>query len=130
MAEIVKEVIVSEGVEKQPITSLEQPNASAFQTIQYLIYFFFGAVDILLLARLILKVLGANTSSDFVMFIYNLTNLSIAPFEGIFRNGVAQGVETRAVLEPATIVAIIVYAALAWGIVKLVQVLSGKQQAE
>ena len=60
--------------------------------------------------------------------IYNLIGIFILPFEGIFRRGYTQGVETTSVLEPSTLTAIIVYAVLAWGIVKLVQILSGKKQ--
>lgn len=47
---------------------------------------------------------------------------------GIFRAAVSQGVETTAVLEPATLVAIVVYAVLAWGIAQLVMILSRKTQ--
>jgi len=67
--------------------------------------------------------------SSFVDVIYTLTGIFILPFEGIFRRGYAQGVETTSVLEPATLTAIIVYAILAWGIVQLVHVLSGERQA-
>ncbi|MCX6706357.1 MAG: hypothetical protein NTV24_04650, partial [Candidatus Woesebacteria bacterium] len=59
-----------------------------------------------------------------------LTGIFILPFEGIFRRGFSQGIETTSVLEPSTLVALIVYAVLAWGIVKLLRVLSGKVQKE
>jgi hypothetical protein len=131
MEEIVKETVITEGKEVNLVGNTStQPEASSFQTAQYLIYFFFGGLDILLVFRLVLKLLGASTSSNFVELIYSVTGTFIAPFEGIFRSGYAPGVETTSVLEPATIVAILVYAIIAWGIVKLVQVLSGKQQTE
>ena len=104
--------------------------ASSSQKIEYLIYYFFGALEILLAFRLILKITGASMDSGFVQMIYGLTGIFIMPFEGIFRRAVAQGVETTAVLEPATIVAIVVYAVVAWGIVKLVRISSGEQQPE
>jgi hypothetical protein len=59
-----------------------------------------------------------------------LSGMFILPFEGIFHRGVSQGIETVSVLEPSTIVAVIVYAILAWGLVKLVRMLSGERQAE
>ncbi len=96
-------------------------------TVVNLVYYFFGLLDILLIFRLILKVLGASTTSGFVNMIYTITKIFIMPFEGIFRRGVAQGIETTSILEPATIVALIVYALLAWGIVVLIRLLSGKQ---
>lgn len=102
--------------------------ATNSQTIEYLVYFLFGALEILLAFRLILKLTGASMASAFVGLIYGITGFFILPFEGIFRRGFAQGVETTSVLEPSTLVAIIVYALLAWGIVKLVRISSGEQQ--
>ena len=61
--------------------------------------------------------------------IYSLTGIFIMPFNGIFRQATATGVETTAVLEPATLVAIIVYAVLAWGIVALIRIAS-RERAE
>ncbi len=98
------------------------------QTTEYLIYYVLGALEILLTFRLFLKLLGASSYSAFVRLIYTVTGIFILPFEGIFRRGVAQGLETTSVLEPSTLVAIIVYAILAWGAVKLTRVLSGVQQ--
>jgi hypothetical protein len=60
----------------------------------------------------------------FVDLIYSITGIFIMPFAGIFRQATTAGVETTAVLEPATIVAIIVYILIAWGIVKLIGLLS------
>ena len=79
--------------------------------------------------RLVLKLTGAGVSSAFVGLIYALTGIFILPFEGIFRMWFAQGTGTTSVFEPGTVVAIIVYAVLAVGIVKLIRILSGKQQA-
>lgn len=104
--------------------------ASNTETIEYMIYYVLGALEILLAFRLILKLTGASLASGFVSMIYGLSNIFIYPFEGIFRRGVAQGTETTVVLEPATIVAIIVYAIIAWGIVKLVRISSGEVQPE
>ncbi|OGC56571.1 hypothetical protein A2425_00200 [candidate division WWE3 bacterium RIFOXYC1_FULL_42_17] len=105
-----------------------QTSATKSQTSEYLIYYIFGALEILLAFRLVLKLMGAGTTSGFVRFIYGLTGFFILPFEGIFQRAVTEGIETASVLEPATIVAIIVYACLAWGIVKLVQIFSGEKR--
>jgi hypothetical protein len=102
--------------------------ATKSQKLEYVIYFFFGALEILLAFRLILKLAGASLSSGFVRLIYSLTGIFILPFNGIFSKGYTQGVETTSILEPATIVAIIVYIILTWGIVKLVRISSGEQQ--
>ena len=103
--------------------------ANSSQTVEYLVYFLFGVLEIMLAFRLILKLTGASLQSAFVGLVYGVTGVFILPFEGIFRRGYAQGVETTSVLEPSTLVAIAVYAVLAWGIVKLIRVLSGEKQA-
>jgi hypothetical protein len=102
--------------------------ASVYQTVEYLVYFFFGAIEILLAFRMLLKITGANAGSGFVDFIYSLSNILVYPFEGIFRSGVTKGLETTAVFEPSTLVALLVFPVLAWGIVVLIRVLSGKKQ--
>jgi len=129
MAEIVKETITTQEDNTNTVTTIPvKRGATSSQTVEYLIYFFFGALEVLLAFRLVLKFTGASISSAFVGLIYGLTGVFILPFEGIFRRGYAQGLETTSVLEPSTLVAIIVYAVLVWGIVKLLRILSGEQQ--
>lgn len=130
MTEITKETVTTQDNTVNPVVNTQiKTAATSYQTIEYLIYFFFGALEVLLVFRLILKLTGASISSAFVGLIYGLTGIFILPFEGIFRRGYTQGVETTSVLEPSTLVAIIVYAVLAVGIVKLIRILSGKRQA-
>src|SRR3989344_6306672 len=129
MTEIVKESITTQNEgPKEAVTTETKRIASSTQTVEYLIYFFFGALEILLAFRLVLKLMGASTASGFVGLIYGLTRIFILPFEGIFRRGTAQGIETTAILEPSTLVALIVYSLLAWGIIKLVKIISGEKQ--
>lgn len=104
--------------------------ASNTKTIEYLIYYALGALEIFLAFRLVFKLIGANLASGFVRGIYGLTNIFIWPFEGIFRRAVSQGIETTSILEPATLVALAVYAIVGWGIVKLVRIMSGEKQPE
>lgn len=131
MAEIIKETMTTQkdNTDTASTTSAKK-EATNSQTIEYVVYYFFGALEILLAFRLVLKFLGASYSSAFVGLIYGLTGIFILPFEGIFRRLSTQGLETTSVLEPSTLVAIIVYALLSWGIVKLIRLLSGEQQAE
>lgn len=130
MAEIIKETVVAQqvGPKAARVTETKQV-ASGVHTTQQLIYFVFGLLEVILVFRLILKLAGANTASAFVRFIYGLTALFIAPFEGIFRRGVARGIETAAVFEPSVLLAIVVYALLAWGIAMLVQIISRDKEA-
>ena len=82
-------------------------------------YFILGVLEVILLLRLLLRLLGANEASGFVTFIYNLSHIFVGPFNGIF-NDQALG---RSVFETSTLIAMIVYALLAWGIVSLGRVI-------
>jgi flagellar biogenesis protein FliO len=120
MTEIIREKIFTATPQKKEATNV--------QTVEYLIYFFFGVLEIILAFRLFLKLFGASLSSGFVRGVYTIAGIFILPFEGIFRRGYAPGVETTAVLEPSTIVALLFYIILAWGIVKLIKISSGEKQ--
>lgn len=85
-----------------------------------IVYWILGLLEALLAFRLIFKFLGANPGSTFVSFIYSLSAPFVNPFSGIFRSAVTQGIETRSVLEPTTIIAMIVYALIGYGIVRLI----------
>jgi len=129
MAEIVKETVTTREDNTNPAeTTPVQTKATGSQSVEYLIYFLFGVLEILLVFRLVLKLMGASTTSTFVNLIYGLSGVFTFPFEGIFRMWFGQGVETTSVLEPSTLVAIIVYAIVARGIVMLVRIFSGEKQ--
>ncbi len=129
MGKITKETIIVRGKSARPITKKQvKVEATNSQMTEYVVYYFFGAIEILLGFRLVLKLMGASVSSSFVDFIYGVSSVFILPFEGIFRRGFTQGIETTSVLEPSTAVAIIVYIVLGWGLVKLIRIFSGEQQ--
>ena len=86
------------------------------------VYYILGILEVLFAIRLVFKLLGANPTSTFVSLIYSMTGLFLTPFTSIFRTAVTKGVETQSVLEPATIIAMIVYALVAWGIIKLIEI--------
>lgn len=127
MEKIIKETVVtdSNGITQTKVAQVET-RATETQTLIYLVYFFFGVLDILLVSRYMLRLFGASTANSFVELVYGITGILIAPFVGIFRIGVSQGVETSSVFEPATLIAIIVYLVLAWGIARLIEIVSGK----
>jgi len=114
-------------IKKTKVTTGEDP-AGTSQTIGYIIYLLLGLVEALLIFRLIFKITGANPNSGFVNLIYSLSQILIAPFAGIFPQATTQGVTTTAILEPGALVAIVVYAVLAWGLTKIFAILSRRQQ--
>jgi len=130
MPNVTKETITTSENNSTPKKVPSKRDATSYQTAGYLVYFVFGLLDVLLGFRFVFKLLGANPSTGFVDFIYNLSAIFVAPFAGIFNTSLAQGDVTTSIFEPATLVALIVYAVLAWGIVALIGVISGRQQTE
>lgn len=124
MAEIIQKTVVTKAKGRETASSLTKSKVSSSETTERIIYFCFGLIEVLLSFRLILKITGANLSSGFVSGIYGLTGVFSMPFDGIFRKGTASGMT----FEPSTLIAIVVYALLAWGIVKLLQAFSGEEQ--
>ena len=97
---------------------------SAYRLVQA-IYLVFGFVEALIAMRLILRVLGADAQAGFAEFIYGLSAPLVAPFAGLFGNPQAGG----SVLELHSIVALIVYALVAWLLGKLVWLLVGETRS-
>jgi hypothetical protein len=129
MPEIIKETVITRASSDPTVVATSSATeASSSQTIEYVVYFLFGLLETLLAFRLVLKMMGASTASGFVRSIYGITGIFIYPFEGIFSRGFAPGLETTAVFEPSTFVALIVYAVIAWGLVWLIRMFSGRAQ--
>lgn len=86
------------------------------------IWFVIGLIEVLLAFRFAFKLFGASPSSSFVDFIYSVSGVLTAPFDGIFGVTSATAGDVRSVFEPSILVAAAVYALIGWGIVKLVNV--------
>lgn len=84
-----------------------------------IIWYILGFIEIMLGFRIALKALGANPESGFTSFIYGLTNPLALPFQGIFRTSFSNG----SVFEWSTLVAALVYALVAYGIVYFIQLM-------
>lgn len=89
-----------------------------FRTYQ-VIWYVLGVIEVLLLFRIILKMLGANPNSGFANLVYTISNPFALPFRGIFQTQVVEG----SVFEWSTIIAGVVYAIVAWGLVQLFQII-------
>jgi len=93
-----------------------------FLKAKKIVYYILGVLEVLFAFRLVFKLLGANPKSPFVSLIYSVSQAFLSPFSGIFRPTVTKGLEAQSILEPTTIIAMIVYAIIAWGIVKLIEI--------
>ncbi len=107
------------GVETREVVT-ENVNARKRHTLQRvsaLLGFFFSVLEGLLGLRILLKLMEANPNNAFASAVYNLTGLFVAPFNSLLGNPASAG---GRVLEITSIVAIIVYALIAWAIIRLV----------
>jgi len=95
-----------------------------------LVYFILGVLEVMLGFRLMFKLIGANPNSNFVSFIYSTTKGVMVPFDAIFRPATTQGIETKAVLEPSAIIAMIVCALIAWRIAKFIIIVRGNNEEQ
>lgn len=58
---------------------------SPLATLERLIVFIFGLIQALILVRIILLLLAAREGSAIVQFVYNISEVFVAPFRGILR---------------------------------------------
>lgn len=113
--EVRRETSVEGGqtVERQSVRTEQSVPGSVLA--QRIVYYVGGALLVLLAMRFVLLLLGASRGSGFVDFIYSLSGVFVAPFNGIFD----EPTYGESVFDSATIVAMIVYAVLMVGIAKL-----------
>lgn len=94
-----------------------------FVQAKSIVYYVLGVLEVLIGFRFIFKLLAANPKSGFVSMIYAITNVLLVPFTGIFKTAATPMNGIQAILEPATLVGIAVYAVIAWGIIKLIELI-------
>jgi hypothetical protein len=80
------------------------------------VYFLLGVLVAILLLRFVFRMLAANPDNSFVMFLYSLSGVFVAPFNGIFND---QALGRGSVFEISTLVAMLIYALIAWGLIAL-----------
>jgi hypothetical protein len=89
------------------------------------IYLMFGILIAMIGVRIILLLIGANPASGFSSFIYGVTNPFLMPFFGLTNTPPA----AAGVLEIPSIVAMFVYAFVAWVVVYLLRILFAPSRA-
>jgi uncharacterized membrane protein len=101
-----------------------QGRRAAAYRVSQMIYWIFGLIIGLVAIRFLLKLLGANPAAGFADFIYGVTAILVAPFVGLFGNPQANGT----VLEMQSLIAIVVYALVAWLLVRLAWIVVGEHR--
>ncbi len=105
------------GVEQREVVT-EDVAESHRQTLTWisgLIWFAFGVLEALIGLRVIFRLIGANPQNPFANFIYNSSRLYLVPFASLTANPAVDGL----VLEITSMMAMVIYALIAWGIVRL-----------
>lgn len=87
--------------------------------ITQILWLLFGFLEALIGLRVILKLIGANSAAFFAQMIYGITDVFLWPFAGITPDPGMGAFQ----LEISSIIAMIVYALVAWGLTKLIWVL-------
>lgn len=95
---------------------MEQSPAS---TLARVIWFIAGVIIALLAIRFVFVLLGANQNNGFVDLIYTLSYPFAVPFFGVFGYSVHYDISR---FETSTLVGIVIYALIAWGLARLVTI--------
>lgn len=85
----------------------------------HLVWLLFGILEGLLALRVGLKLIGANPDSPVAALIYGFTGFFLASFEGLTKTPAIGGM----VLEISSVIAMAVYALIAWGLERSIWVI-------
>lgn len=107
---------------QQVTTTQQEPGRDqrlfSFQATQ-LIWLAAGLLEAALALRIFLKLLGANPANPFAGLLYGVTGVFLVPFVGLTGTPASGGM----VLEVSSVIAMVVYALLAWVLERLVWVI-------
>jgi YggT family protein len=90
---------------------------SSVARIVNVVYFLFGILEFLLVVRVILHLVGANAENTFAIFIDGVSYPFVALFASLLQNPILGG---ASVLEVTTLIAMLVWAIVAWLMGRLV----------
>jgi hypothetical protein len=87
--------------------------------ITQVLWTLFGFLEALIGIRIVLKLIGANFGAFFTQVIYGITDIFLWPFAGITPDPGVGAFQ----LEISSIIGVIVYGLIAWGLIRLIWVL-------
>jgi hypothetical protein len=94
-------------------------NYRAVRVVRYIA----AVLEVLLVIRFFLKLLGASTDAAFTILVYGLTELFVLPFYGIF----GRPASGSHMFESSSFVAIMIYPLLALAITSLIRIRTARQ---
>ncbi len=113
----VTEPVATDQVTQREVREVSEAPPSGTTLAERVIWFVAGVLLVLLAFRFILALLGANPNNAFASFIYDVSHPFVAPFFSLFGYNLQYGVSR---FETYTLVAMAVYAIIAYGLAKLV----------
>jgi uncharacterized protein YggT (Ycf19 family) len=116
IGEVKTTTAVNSAVHIDPPQKTFQKKKTIFRMYQ-IIWYILAIIEVLLGFRMVLKALGANPFSGFASLVYGLSEPFAYPFAGILRTSITE----TSVFEWSTIIAAIVYAIIAYGLVHIIQ---------
>ena len=114
----------AEQVTEKEVREVSEAAPSRTTVAERIIWYIAGVLLVLLAFRFVLALLGANPANGFADFIYDTSHPFVAPFFSLFGYNLQYGVSR---FETFTLVAMAVYAIIAYGLAKLVTL--GKSEA-
>ena len=84
-----------------------------------MIWLLLGLLEAAIALRIVFKLIAVNAANSFAKLLYGVTNLFLAPFKSLVGNPTSGG----NVLEITSVIAMLVYLLIAWGIERIVYVL-------
>ena len=118
--------MTQQNAEVQEVTTVSNPTSERVVRQTRVVTPTVETGEVILAFRVVLKLLGASTFSGFTNFIYAMSSPFALPFAGILGVTGVSGM----VLEWSTLIAMVVYAIIAYGIVALFQLVKPTNQEE
>jgi uncharacterized protein YggT (Ycf19 family) len=115
--------VVETPVVTTPVVTTPVVSVWPYARLVAFIYLIFGTLESLIGIRVVLKLLAANPQAGFTRFMYDVTAPFVYPFQGIFATPQSNG----SILEFSSLLAIVIYALLAYLIVRIIEIVGRRR---
>ena len=109
----------NEYAQRRVVRNTAAEQHQTLSRVTQVIWLLFGFLEALIAIRIILLLIGANPAAFFTQLIYGITSVFLWPFAGIMPTPGVGAFQ----FEISSVIAMIVYALIAWGLTKLIWVL-------
>lgn len=126
MSHTIREVR-EQTVSDNSVDTYEDSDAAEYTMtiLERIVYFIGSFIMVIIALRIVLSIMGANTTNAFASFIYDICYPFVAPFFGLFNYKTQYGVSR---FEFESLIALIVWGFITMGVAKLVTL--GSHRAE